>query len=151
MINLQRHAPAHSQSTCHFSTLAHLMACFFASSFTWNKCSWSAAPPSAPVPLFLFLSPQSDASHFLATSSTCFLDDLSGHCCKWSPMFLLICRKHFFHGCDIGLSFFSFISYQEIWDLSFLGVEIRESRLWGDGFRCSPAFSCISCTWMAGL
>lgn len=46
---------------------------------------------------------------------------------------------------------FFFISYQEIWDLSFWGVEIRESGLWRDGFRCSPAFSCISCTWMAGL
>lgn len=139
VINLRQHAPAHSQSPCHFSTHAHLMACFFASSFTWNRCSWSAAPPSAPVSLFLFLSPQSAASHFLATSSTCFLDDLSGHCCKWLLMFLLICIKHFFHGCDIGLSFF-FISYQEIWDLSFWGVEIRESGLCGGWFQMLCCF-----------
>lgn len=70
--------------------------------------------PLIPVPQ------SSNACHFLATSSTCFLYDHFGHCPKWSLMHLLICIKHFFYGCDVSLSFFSFhIKRYGIW--AFLG------------------------------
>lgn len=141
MIDSPQHAPARSQNTCLFSTHAHLMACFFASSFIWNKYS----SISAPVPLFLFLSPQSDACHFLATSSTCFLCDLSGHCPRWSLMYLLISIKHCFHGCDISLSFFShFISRDMGFELFWWGGGIRESGPCGivlDALLLSVAFN----------
>lgn len=118
MIDSPQHAPARSEDTCLFSTHACLMACFFASSFTWKKCPWSTTPPFAPVPLFLFCSPQSNACHFLATSSTCFLYDLSGHCHKWSLMYLLICMS--FMAVTLAFHFFHFISR-----------DLRFELLWG--------------------
>lgn len=43
------------------------------------------------------------------------------------------------------------ISYQEIRDWAFVGREVENLDLSLNGFRCAPAFNCISYTWVAGL
>lgn len=116
--------------------------------FIGNKCSRSTAPPFLPLPPNSCLSPQSTACRFLAARS-CFLCDRAGRCLRWSLLCLLICVKHFFRGRNISLSFFPFhIKRYGIWAFGGVG---RESGLFGDGFRCSLAFNCISFTWVAGL